>query len=193
MFFAHKYFSANSDKRGQHKGTEIHHTVRAQSVTITILLSLVLLLFFSFRAIPSDIVYNTDLKAFDAVDVKELIDAEGWQNAASLLRNSKYLASFDEIGFTEGNEPKPTFHGFIQLVTSPTTAISFMLVFFFAVSNMAYARLQSSKRVGRIFLYSENHPPRPRGGLFSDIWSALLIGTMGSLTATVIIEIIGLG
>ncbi|MBL4732822.1 MAG: hypothetical protein JKY82_09520 [Rhizobiaceae bacterium] len=136
-------------------------------------------------------VYNPDTAKIEIVEVDQLIDTVGWERAASMLRDTQTLASKSDIGYAEGSAPKSPFFLGLDVVKSKKFIVAFLGFFVFGFSNLCYARLLAAEKVGRIFLYNDNLPPRPKGSLLIAVLGSLLLGVLGSVLATGVLLVIG--
>lgn len=128
--------------------------------------------------------YNDETELIENVDVEGLIDDFGWREAASMMSHSRVISESGEIAYS----PEYKSFGIIsEVFFLYVNSIIFYYFLFFATivfSNYCYAMKISVDMIGRIFIFSENIPPRPKGNLIPGVLLSLVLGVSGSLMAT---------
>lgn len=149
--------------------------------TISIFMVFLILL---FDQTSEATVYNPEISKIEKTDIALLISEVGWENAASMVRNTQTLSKLDGVEYAEGDAPKSLLASFSGFFLNPIfiviSAGSFLIIF----SNYCYARAVASDKIGRIFLYNDNLPLRPKGNYAIGIFGSLLAGVFSSALAS---------
>ena len=189
IFFFYPLFLSDSDDDDRKINSE-QTRLFVLMVTMLVMMTMMASLWSSFTSqffSDSIVILNEDSGLLEKFNTQEIVEEKGLEEVADAVSQTNAVKGAYE--YAAGSEPTSFFSHLFSGFKNSFSLIAFISVFALAFANFLYARVKSSARYGRILIFYNRVPERPKNGVLSGTFASVFIGALGSAMATMIMNV----